>query len=129
MAQYFRDFIGSGNLEAFKSNHHLAGNSWGSQMVKCNFNPHVVLNHCFAENKPSLEILTHVLGVTNGFFATNIHPNTATANKELIDKINDYKGHIVLRVKPGGKSFYVYMLDDSNLEYKVKSVHGPYNSK
>ena len=129
LAQYFRDFVGSGNLESFKCNHHLAGNSWGSQMVKYNFDPRVVLNHSFAANKPNPDRLAHILTFAEGFFATNIHPNIATANKELIDKISGYNGHIVLRVKPGGKSFYVYMLDDSNFEYKVKSIHGPYKSK
>ena len=129
MALYFRDFIGSGNLEAFKSNHHLAANSWGSQMVKHNFDPRVVLNHCFALNKPDLEKLAHVLSFADGLFATNIHPDTVAANAELISKIHGYNGHIVLRVAPGGKSFYVYMLDDSDFEYKVKSIHGPYKSK
>ena len=38
-------------------------------------------------------------------------------------------GHVVIRVKEGGDEFYVYMLDDSDFEYRVKSIHGPYNSK
>ena len=129
MAHYFRDFIGSGNLDAFKSNHHLAGNSWGSQMVKCNFNPRVVLNHCFAANKPNLDKLAHVLSFTEGFYATNIHLDVAAANKELIGKLSGYNGHIVLRVTPGGKSFYVYMLDDSDFEHKTTLIGGPYRSK
>lgn len=129
MAQYFRNVIGSGNLEAFKCNHHLAANSWGSQMVKSNFDPKVALCHSFTANKPNPEKLTHVLSFAEGFFATNIHPDIEAANKELIDRISGYNGHIVLRVVPGGKSFYVYMLDDSDFKYKVKSIHGPYQSK
>lgn len=129
MAHYFRDFIGSGNLEAFKSNHHLAPNSWGSHMKKYNFNPRVVLNHCFAANKPDIAKLTDVLGFAEGVFVTNIHPETEKANKALIDRITAYNGHIVLRVTPGGDSFYVYMLDDSNFEYKIKFINGPYISK
>ena len=43
-------------------------------------------------------------------------------------KFNDF-GHIVIRVANGGGEFYVYMLDDTDFEYKVKSIHGPYTSK
>ena len=50
------------------------------------------------------------------------------ANK-LADKITAYNGHIVLRVAPGGGEFYIYMLDDSDFEYRVKSIHGPYKSR
>lgn len=133
VAYYFRDFIGNGNLDAFKCHHHLAGNSWGSQMQKCNFDPRVVLDHCFTNNKPNVEKLKHVLPAITSFFATNIHPDIfedpeVKANK-LIDRMTAYNGHIVLRVTPGGNSFYVYILDDSNLEYNVKFISGPYHSK
>ena len=133
MAFYFRDFIGCGNLDAFKSNHHLAANSWGSQMQKQNFNPRVVLNHCFASNKPDVAKLIQILPAIESFYATNIHPDIEAhpevAANNLLDKITAYNGHIVLRVAPGGDSFYVYMLDDSNFKYRVKSIHGPYKSK
>ena len=133
LAYYFRDFVGEGKLDAFKSNHHLAGNSWGTKMQECNFNPRVVLNHCFTLNKPDVNKLLHVLPVVEGFFSTNIHKDFVTLpgvkENNLLDKITAYNGHIVLRVAPGGKSFYVYMLDDTDFQYKVKSIHGPYSSK
>jgi beta-lactamase superfamily II metal-dependent hydrolase len=133
IAYYFRDFIGKGHLDAFKSHHHLAPNSWGSKMVACEFNPRIVLNHCFALNKPSIEKLAHVLTWSEGFYATNLHPDFISIPEvkaqKLVDKITAYNGHIVLRVAPGGEYFYVYMLDDSDFEYKVKFIAGPYKSK
>lgn len=128
-AFYFRDYVGNNNLDAFKCHHHLAYNGWEVMMQEFNFDPQVILNHSFAANKPHPEPLSRVLPNCQGFFATNIHPDIAAANRELIDKITGYGGHIVLRVKPGGKIFYVYMLDDSDFEYRVKSIHGPYKSK
>lgn len=128
-AFYFRGYVGNNNLDAFKCHHHLAYNSWEVMMQEFNFDPQVILNHSFAANKPHPEPLSRVLPNCQGFFATNIHPDIAAANRELIDKITGYGGHIVLRVKPGGKIFYVYMLDDSDFEYRVKSIHGPYKSK
>ncbi|MBR2031644.1 MAG: MBL fold metallo-hydrolase [Alistipes sp.] len=133
VAYYFRDFIGEGKLEAFKCHHHLAGNSWSETMRRVKFEPQVALNHSFASNKPNVEKLMHVLPVVHGFYATNIHPdieaNPVVKENKLIDKITAYNGHIVLRVMPGGKSFYVYMLDDSDFQYRVKFVCGPYICK
>lgn len=133
LAYYFRDFVGEDNLEAFKSNHHLAANSWGSKMQEYNFNPQVVLNHCFTLNKPDVKKLLHVLPVVKAFFATNIHKDFITLpdvkENKLLDKMTAYNGHIVLRVAPEGAHFYVYMLDDSDFEYRVKSIHGPYKSR
>ena len=129
VAYYFRDFIGEGNLDAFKCHHHLANNSWGGGMERSNFNPRIILNHCFASNKPNPEKLAQALSVSEAFFATNIHRDIIASNGELVEQITDYNGHIVLRVSPGGGRFYVYMLDDKNFEYRVKSIHGPYTSK
>ncbi|MBQ9137910.1 MAG: MBL fold metallo-hydrolase [Alistipes sp.] len=122
VAFYFRDFIGCGNLDAFKCHHHLASNSWGSQMQNCNFDPRVVLGHCFASTKPHAEKLAAILPIIEDFFATNIHPDIEAENRELISKISGYNGHIVLRVAPGGENFTVYMLDDSNFIHTVKSA-------
>ena len=129
VAHYFRDYIGNGNLESFKCHHHLASNSWGSQMQAVNFDPIVVLNHGFAASKPDHERLAYILPIVDDFFSTNIHPTIAEAAPDTIAQIAGHSGHIVLRVKPGGDSFNVYILDDSNFEYKVKSIHGPYHSK
>lgn len=129
VAHYFRDFIGNGNLEAFKCHHHLASNSWGSQMQAVNFNPMVALNHAFAANKPDHERLAYVLPIVDDFFATNIHPTISEAIPDTVAQIAGHSGHIVLRVKPGGDSFEVYILDDNNFDYKIKSIHGPYKSK
>lgn len=128
-AFYFRDYIGNNELDACKTNHHLAHNGWGKMMRVFNFDPQVVLSHSFASNKPYPEPLAYILPRIKAFFSTNIHPQIYAEHKELIDKITAYNGHIALRVMPGGKEFYVYMLDDSDFEYRVKSIHGPYTSR
>ncbi len=61
-------------------------------------------------------------------FATNMHE----ANKLVVvglDQLASDRGHVVLRVNPDGTSFYVYVLDDSNEQMIVKSIHGPYESR
>ena len=131
VANYFRDFIGKGNLEAFKGHHHLSHNSWESQMVTVGFNPRVIVNQNFYTHQPYPSLLSRLFGYTwdKDVFTSNCHPRYITDNSIEVKKLAGYNGHIVIRVQPGGDSFYVYMLDDTNFEYRIKSVHGPYTSK
>ena len=130
VALYFRDFIGEGHLDAFKAHHHLASNSWGSGMVNNNFDPQVVMNQNFYKKQPDIPTLTgKVFLKTKNFFTTNAHPEAVAENPTEYGEMGGYGGHIVLRVAPGGGEFYVYMLDDTDFGYKVKSIHGPYSSK
>jgi hypothetical protein len=38
-------------------------------------------------------------------------------------------GHIVIRVAPGGDSYMVYTLDDTDSKYRVKNIAGPFKCK
>ncbi|MEQ9308170.1 MAG: MBL fold metallo-hydrolase [Balneolaceae bacterium] len=61
-------------------------------------------------------------------FATSMHE----ANKLVVvglDELASDNGHIVVRVSPGGKTFHVLVLDNSNEEMIIKSIHGPYSSR
>lgn len=138
VAYYFRDFIGEGHLDAFKCHHHLSANGWGSQSQKCKLNPQVIVNMNFYAKQPDPALLKNILDNTFGswltgskydFFTTNAHPQAVVNNGDLYSRMSDYNGHIVIRVSPGGGQFNVYMLDDNNFEYKIKSIHGPYTSK
>jgi hypothetical protein len=57
----------------------------------------------------------------------------AEANRVVIggniERFKSLQGHIVIRVAPGGESFRVIILDDSEENYRVKAVHGPYSSR
>ena len=134
VAYYVRDFIGEGHFDAFKCHHHLASNAWGTQMRADNnfFEPRVIVNNSLFSKHCNPELLnTYIMGESwdKDFFATNLHPKYISANSALVNKFSGYNGHIVIRVKPGGGEYNVYMLDDTNFEYKIKSIHGPYTSK
>ncbi|HWR54361.1 MAG TPA: MBL fold metallo-hydrolase [Bryobacteraceae bacterium] len=61
-------------------------------------------------------------------FANNMHE----ANKTVVvglDKLASQRGHIVVRVAPGGKSYRIYTLDDSSETHTITAVHGPYESQ
>ena len=46
-----------------------------------------------------------------------------------IDKAASTQGHVVIRVAPGGASYRVFVLDDSDEAMRVKAVFGPYASQ
>ena len=133
-AYYVRDFIGGDKLDAFKTHHHLSGNSWGTRTKEVH-KPQVILSHSFYNKQPDPGILQMLFDYTwqKNFFVTNLHSMWKSNNSTLLNdddgEFTGSEGHIVLRVAPGGKTFYVYMLDDTNFEYKIKSIHGPYTSK
>ena len=131
---YVRDFIGDGHLDAFKCHHHLSANAWGTQMQQSFFNPRVIVNQNFYTKQPDAAHVNDIMDNkysfwVKDFFTTNLHPQYVAKNTTTVDKMTNYNGHIVIRVAEGGGSYYVYMLDDTNFEYNVKSIHGPYNSK
>lgn len=138
VAYYCRDFIPAKGLDVFKAHHHLSGNSWGSQMQLCEFSPRVIVNHSLYDSQPDTELLTaifdgtfatHPYTWTKDVFTTNVHPRTLAENAALYRKVAGYDGHIVVRVSPGGADYRVYLLDDTDFEYRIKSIHGPYASK
>jgi hypothetical protein len=63
-------------------------------------------------------------------FSTNMLEANRIVIGPLIDRsYKSQQGHIVVRVLPGGKTYYVIILDDTKTDMPVKSVFGPYTSK
>ena len=61
-------------------------------------------------------------------FATNMHE----ANRVVVvglDRLKSDRGHIVVRVAPGGERYHVIIVDDSAETHKVTAIHGPYESR
>ncbi len=61
-------------------------------------------------------------------FATDLHPGVRAVISG-IEKLAGDRGHIVLRVSPGGGEFRVFLVDDSNESHQVSKVFGPYQSR
>ncbi len=61
-------------------------------------------------------------------FATDVHPGVRAVIGG-IDKLASDRGHIVIRVSPGGDEFRVVIVDDSSESHKVVRVFGPYQSR
>ena len=118
-------------IEAMKGHHHMSWHTMSAQMLEI-LRPQVVVNQSFYAHQPWPETMKDVLSVgmpegqTRDVFLTNLHDSTYVKEPETLAKVKAYRGHVVIRVLPGGDSFYVYMLNDNDLKFNVKAVYGPY---
>lgn len=117
-------------IEAVKSNHHLSPKTMNEATMKI-LKPQVMVTQSFYVRviQPDQDIIQRIAkGKTRQYF-TNIDNSLLEANPEVYRNCAGIGGHVVIRVMPGGKEFYVIMLDDTDNSYRVKSIDGPFKSK
>jgi len=61
-------------------------------------------------------------------FATNMMPEAKYSRKQLESLASEH-GHIVVRVQPGGGSYHVITLDDTDESNQITGVFGPYEAQ
>jgi hypothetical protein len=63
-------------------------------------------------------------------FGLEILPTNRDFIGEAVDRAyKSTRGHIVVRVEPGGERYWVIVLDDTTESYRVIGVFGPYESR
>ena len=115
-------------IEAMKAHHHMSNE--GTYAIEAeDYHPQVVVTQSFYERdiQPHQDIIKKYSESQDMFF-TNLPMTFVEAAPEVYKNCKCTGGHIVIRVSPEGE-FYVYVLDDTDKEYKVKSIHGPYKSE
>lgn len=117
-------------IEATKSNHHLSPKTMNEETMEL-LKPQVMVTQSFYVRviQPDQDIIQRIAkGGTKQYF-TNIDNSLLEANPEVYKNCTGIGGHVVIRVMPGGKEYYVMMLDDTDNAYCVKSVEGPFKCK
>lgn len=122
-----------GRVEAMKACHHCT-KSCNSAKLLAALKPDNFIIGVWTKNQPNPSSLKRVYKASPSvnIFATNMADSIiATLKDEGIDASTfcAQSGHIVLRVLPGGGSYYIYVLDDSDFQYRVTSIHGPFDCK
>lgn len=118
-------------VEAMKANHHFSVNCMTPAAMSL-LMPRVVVTQSFYErdDQPNTEVLktfySSYVGEKNLYF-TNVVAAQQEAHKDVYDQAAGINGHVVIRVSPKGDNFFVYMLDDSDFNYKVTKIDGPFN--
>ncbi len=115
-------------VEVMKANHHgtLHTQDPGLMAVLC---PDVWVCSNWRDVQPRPITVDTVLEANPDcdIYCTNMpEVNKEVLGEERLEKMASQCGHVVVRVAPDGKSYMVYVLDDNDEQYIVKSVHGPY---
>ena len=123
-----------GAVDVATMDHHGNRDALNEFMVKT-LRPRVWIEQVWSSDHPGHEVLIrattpYLYEGPRDLFATNM----LQANRDVIGPLIDrsYKsqqGHILVRVLPGGNSYYVIILDDSVEKLRVKDVFGPYEVK
>lgn len=125
-----------GQVDVMKATHHGSTDGCSQTLLTALAPSDIIVNVWQAVQPRAVTYERLISNQTNGgksrIFLTNV--NEDYKNKEYSDKgkrITAYGGHIVVRVAPGGDSYSIYLLDDTDKEMtmKVKSAFGPYKCK
>lgn len=122
----------TGPVEAMKANHH---GSWdaNSAAFLAHLRPRVIVVASRAEGHPAVNTYARMASSDSwpgprDIFVTNVSPATFKTTYN-IEKAASTQGHVVIRAAPGGASYRVFIVDDSDEHMRVKAVNGPYTSE
>jgi len=117
-------------VEAMKASHHFSVSCMSPAAVSI-WTPRVVVTQSFYErdDQPNITSIKNFLNAfvgTKNLYFTNVVEAQQTSHADVYGTAAGINGHVVIRVSPGGDSFYVYMLDDTDFNYKVTKIDGPF---
>jgi beta-lactamase superfamily II metal-dependent hydrolase len=120
----------TGAVDAFKANHHGNYDSNCATFLRA-LRPRVIIIDTWLAQQPDMAVLRRMLSTqtysgSRDIFATNVKEEAKIVLGETADKLTSQQGHVVIRVKPGGADYLVYVLDDSTEDFRIKAMFGPY---
>ena len=117
-------------VDVMKADHHGTANCNADALLQ-SLKPHTVVAHVWRDVHPNPTTVGRIYAVDGDcqIFTTNLTDANRGRLAQYISQLKGTQGHIVVRVKPGGEEYMVYVLDDNNEDYTVKAVYGPYQSK
>jgi len=120
----------TGPVEVCLVNHHAHYDAMGIPFLQA-VRPRVFIIQSWAPSHPAPSVLSRMMSQSvypgpRDVFSTNNMEETHVVIGTNIDKMKSRQGHIVIRVRPGGEDFMIYVLDDSQENFRINSVHGPY---
>lgn len=94
----------------------------------------VMIVPAWSPTHPSPDVLKRMLSPRiypdpRDIFITLFRPPTKATTGPRATQVASDRGHIVVRVEPGGAGFSVYVLDDTDPSLPIKLTKGPYQSR
>ncbi|MBQ9463618.1 MAG: MBL fold metallo-hydrolase [Bacteroidales bacterium] len=123
-------------IEAMKADHHFSYHCMKDETMRI-YRPTVVVTQGFTvrDIQPDYTVVDRLLRsdeVYPGpkyYYFTNMGESQLREHRDVYSRAAGVNGHVVIRVMPGGHEYYVIMLDDTDFEYRVKSIDGPFKCK
>jgi len=122
-----------GKVEALTLNHHGNRDATNQNFVD-RLDPKVVIQQSWCSDHPGQEVFYRLANKRKDesprdIFATTIHKETeVTLGPWFTNAYKSMAGHVMIRVKPGGKEYLVYILESDHTGLKIKNKFGPYLS-
>ncbi len=122
-----------GPVEIAAANHHGNRDSTNAFFVE-SLRPKLWILQVWSSDHPGHDVLARMLSKRlypddRFVLATNMPVANRQVIGPLLDELPSAQGHIVIRVKPGGRTFSALILEDSDESMQVKAVFGPYKSR
>ncbi|MDD4192463.1 MAG: MBL fold metallo-hydrolase [Mangrovibacterium sp.] len=119
----------TGPVEVCEANHHAYYDAMGAPFLQA-VRPKVMIVQIWSPGQPDNRVLSWMMsqGTYPGprdVFTTNLMEETRVVSGRT-DQLKSRQGHIVIRVNPGGENYMIYILDDSQENFRIKAIHGPY---
>ena len=125
---YVADAVGQ--VEAAKAHHHLSPHS-NCKKAQNVIKPKVLVATSFyvREIQPDKSKFGYITEGGCDIYCTSVGESLIEQYPLDYAKCEATSGHIVIRVAPGGDSYMVYTLDDTDKKYRVKKIDGPFKCK
>ncbi len=121
-----------GCVEVMKANHHGCWDANNDYILE-KLSPLSIILTVWRTTQPTGGIEKYYSPKVNGgnsdLFITHLEPETEEKLGDLMSKVKCKEGHLVVRVNPDGKSYYIYILDQSNQSLIIQKTFGPYYSR
>ena len=123
-----------GRVDIATMDHHGNRDALNEFMVQT-LRPRVWIDQVWSSDHPGHEVLIRATTPflyegARDIFGTNMLQANRDVIGPLIDRsFKSQQGHIMVRVLPGGGSYYAIILDDATEKIKVKEIFGPYETK
>lgn len=119
-----------GPVEVCEVNHHAWWNAMNANFI-ASLRPLVYVMQVWNVSHFNIETLERMQSQKiypgeRDIFATNTPEISKTYVGGYMKSLKGERGHIVIKIHPGGNSFHVYMLEDGTENYTIKSISGPY---
>ncbi len=136
----------TGPVDVAVLNHHGGSDTTNAFFLSV-LQPRVMLAQTWATPQVSPAVLQRLLSesiypgprdifTTNGLWPGRREHLIATYGEDAalrhiagLEKLTATQGHLVVRVAPGGATYHMIVLEDSQESFRIRSVHGPYESR